>query len=126
MRYLEMFRVSLFVFIATLTLTPAAFAEPKPDNSKRNADIQKMSAKTAENQEGNKDSIETTRNIRKALVGDSSLSTYAHNVKIITSDGKVTLKGPVRSADEKAKVESIAIKAAGSTTVSSELEVAPK
>ena len=46
-----------------------------------------------------------TQKIRKAIVDDSSLSTYAHNIKIITQDGKVTLRGPVRSEDEKSNVE---------------------
>jgi hyperosmotically inducible periplasmic protein len=42
-----------------------------------------------------------TQKIRKSVMADKSLSTYAHNVKIISQDGMVTLKGPVRSDDEK-------------------------
>jgi osmotically-inducible protein OsmY len=57
---------------------------------------------------------------------DKSLSTYAHNIKIITQDGKVTLKGPVRSEDEKAAIESKAIAVAGANNnVTDQLEVAP-
>lgn len=50
----------------------------------------------------------TTANIRKAIVADKDLSTYAHNVKIITMNGEVTLKGPVKSEEEKQKVASYA------------------
>ena len=55
---------------------------------------------------------------------DKSLSTYAHNVKIITQDGKVTLKGPVRSQDEKTNVEAKAAAIAGDGNVTSEIEIA--
>ncbi len=56
-----------------------------------------------------------TRNIRRAIVADKSLSTYAHNVKIISQDGVVTVKGPVRSESEKRSVVSKAVAVAGST-----------
>ena len=59
---------------------------------------------TAEDQGGNKADRETTAKIRKAIVDDDSFSAYAKNVKIITSEGKVTLRGPVRSTEEKAAV----------------------
>jgi len=58
-------------------------------------------------------------------VKDKSLSTYAHNIKIITQDGKVTLKGPVRSEEEKASIESKAVAIAGQNNVTNQLEVAP-
>ena len=54
-----------------------------------------------------------TAKIRKALIADKALSMYAHNVKIITQNGSVTLKGPVRSEDEKQQVASKAAEAAG-------------
>jgi len=66
------------------------------------------------------------RQIRKALVSDKSLSTYAHNVKIIATNGTVTLRGPVRSEDEKAAIEAKAKGIAGVTDVRNELTVAPK
>jgi hyperosmotically inducible protein len=68
---------------------------------------------------------EITRKIRAAIVGDKSLSTYAHNIKIITQDGKVTLKGPVRTEKEKADVEAKAAAVAGATNVTSEIAIAP-
>ena len=57
---------------------------------------------------------------------DKSLSAYAHNVKIITQDGNVVLKGPVRSVEEKKAVEAKAIAIAGEDRVSSQVQVAPK
>jgi len=63
---------------------------------------------TADNQPDAKADRMTTANIRKAIVADKDLSTYAHNVKIITKNGEVTLKGPVKSEDEKQKVASYA------------------
>ncbi len=60
---------------------------------------------------------ETAEQIRKAIVDDDSLSTYAHDVKVIVRDGEVTLKGPVYSEDEKKTVESYASKVAGANNV---------
>lgn len=70
--------------------------------------------------------VELTRNIRKAIVDDDSLSMNAHNVKIVTLNGVATLRGPVASAAEKTRVADIATKVAGGPTkIKNELEVAP-
>jgi hypothetical protein len=70
--------------------------------------------------------VETTQQVRKAIVGDDSLSTSAHNVKIITLNGVTTLRGPVASAEEKTRVAQLAAKAAGDPKkIKNELEVAP-
>ena len=66
-----------------------------------------------------------TKNIRASIMSDKSLSTYAHNVKIITRDGKVTLKGPVRTDKEKSDVEAKGAAVAGDANVTSQIEVAP-
>ncbi len=66
-----------------------------------------------------------TQKIRKAIHEDKSLSTYAHNIKIITQDGKVTLRGPVRSEDEKSNLQAKAAEIAGQDNVTNQLEVAP-
>ena len=63
------------------------------------------------------------RKVRRAVVADKSLSTYAHNVKIIAQNGKVTLKGPVRSEEEKKAVEAKATEVAGDGNVTSELTI---
>jgi hypothetical protein len=69
--------------------------------------------------------IDLTRQIRRAVLADESLSTYAHNVRIIVRDGLVTLRGPVRSEHEKAVLEEKAALIVGSTNVRNEVEVSP-
>jgi osmotically-inducible protein OsmY len=81
---------------------------------------------TADQQKNNKTDLEITREIRRSLMNDKSLSTYAHNVKIITQHGKVTLKGPVRSDDEKNAVEAKAVQVAGRANVTDQMTVVPK
>jgi hyperosmotically inducible periplasmic protein len=66
------------------------------------------------------------KKVRKAIASDKSLSTYAHNVKVIARDGTITLKGPVRSEEEKATLEAKATEIAGAGKVTNELTVAPK
>jgi osmotically-inducible protein OsmY len=64
-----------------------------------------------------------TQNVRKAVVDNDQLSTNAHNVKIVTQDGVVTLRGPVDSAQEKATIVAMANKAPGVKRVDDQLEV---
>jgi hyperosmotically inducible periplasmic protein len=99
---------------------------PAADNSKVNARATKAAQKTAEDQSNASSDVEITQKIRKAVADDSTLSTYAHNVKIITAKGKVTLKGPVRSDSEKAAVEAKAREIAGATNVINQITIAPK
>jgi hyperosmotically inducible periplasmic protein len=73
----------------------------KPDNSTQN----KNQNQTAQNQSSAASDRELTAKIRKAIVSDKDLSTYAHNIKIITQNGTVTLKGPVKSDEEKQEIE---------------------
>lgn len=77
----------------------------------------------AEDQSNVQADVELTTNIRRALIDDASLSLSAHNVKIITTAGRVTLRGPVNSEAERRKVEAIAKRAAGGRPVVNELEV---
>ena len=96
-----------------------------PDNTKANREDRNKAAMTADQQKMNRSDREITRKIRRALVADDSLSTYAHNVKIITRDGLVTLRGPVRSAEEKKLVEVKAAEIAGGTEkVTSQISIA--
>lgn len=97
-----------------------------PDNTKANKRDRGAESTTAEKQGNSKQDVDLTRQIRKHITADDSLSTYAKNIKVITKDGSVTLRGPVRSADEKAKVEQIAKQVAGAEHVTSDLEVAAK
>src|SRR6266481_3947625 len=96
-----------------------------PDNTKTNQGDANKGASTADQQKMNTADRSITKEIRSSIMKDKSLSTYAHNIKIITQDGKVTLKGPVRSEDEKAAIESKAIAIAGANNVTDQLEVAP-
>ena len=79
-------------------------------------------AKTPLDQNENKVDIGITADIRKRVV-DTKMSINAQNVKIITQDGKVTLRGPVKNADEKNQIEEIARSVAGEKNVDSQLEV---
>lgn len=105
------------IFIGTMGLSNKAFSQDQkvpssnaaPDNSATN----KNQSMTADQQSNHKRDSAMTRNIRKAIVADKSLSTYAHNVKIITINGTVTLKGPVRSDAEKDRIADIAAQVAG-------------
>jgi hyperosmotically inducible periplasmic protein len=81
---------------------------------------------TADQQKGNKADRDLTQNIRKAVLADKSLSTEAHNVKIISRNGTVTLKGKVKSDDEKKSIEDKATQAAGAGNVTDELMVSSK
>ncbi|SRR5579883_1949607 len=115
------------VILCAMTLCTAhsvswAQDTPKPDNTRAN----RSGGQTADQQSMNKQDRDLTAQIRKSIVDDKSLSTYAHNVKIISQNGNVTLRGPVRSEDEKAAVEAKAKAIAGVTAVNNELTVAPK
>ena len=96
-----------------------------PDNTKTNQGDANKGAATADQQKMNAADRNITKEIRSSIMKDKSLSTYAHNIKIITQDGKVTLKGPVRSEDERATIESKAVAIAGANNVTNQLEVAP-
>ena len=95
------------------------------DNTKMNQGDQKANQATADQQKDARADLHMTQQIRKAIVQDKSLSTYAHNVKIITQNGQVTLKGPVRSDDEKRALEAKATEVAGAGNVNDELNVKP-
>ena len=97
-----------------------------PDNTRMNRPDRKGGAPTAEQQQENSSDRGVSRRIRQEIQKDKSLSTYGHNVKVITENGVVTLKGPVRSEEEKSEIESIAGKIAGDSNVKSQIMVAPK
>jgi|HubBroStandDraft_6_1064221.scaffolds.fasta_scaffold00876_18 hyperosmotically inducible protein len=99
--------------------------QPAPDNTKTNQGDANKGATTADQQKMNPADRETTKQIRSAIMDDKSLSTYAHNVKIITRNGKVTLKGPVRSADEKTAIGEKATQVAGAGNVTNHLTIVP-
>jgi hyperosmotically inducible protein len=101
---------------------PGMAQQPAPDNTKVNKEAQP----TADQAKNSKSDRELMSEIRRAVVKDSSLSTYAHNIKIVASQGKVTLRGPVDSEDEKKNIESKATEIAGSGNVTNMLSVKAK
>jgi len=118
--------VALLFGTGSLCLRADDTKPTKPDNTKVNKRDRKEGEPTADQQKENKTDRDLAKKIRAEILGDKSLSTYAHNVKIIAQNGTVTLKGPVRSDDEKLAVEAMAAKVAGRDNVKSEISVAPK
>lgn len=120
----------LAVCVAVLALGSSSFAATATTTSKDATNTQK-NQRDAEGQtltpedqsKGSTADVELTRKIREEVVKNESLSTNAHNVKVITIGGIVTLRGPVNSATEKAKIEDIAKKTAGVKRVDSQLEI---
>jgi osmotically-inducible protein OsmY len=88
--------------------------QTKPENTALNKRDQSPNEATADQQKMNAADRALTAKIRRAVVADKSLSTYAHNVKIISQNGTVTLKGPVRSDDEAKSIRAKATDGAGS------------
>jgi hyperosmotically inducible protein len=114
------------VTAGTLLALPAQAAagrQAAPDNTKVNTRDREKTQKTADQQTNNPADLDTTQQIRKAILADKSLSTNAHNIKIITSDGMVTLKGPVKNEAEKKAIETKAIEVAGRAKVKSQISV---
>jgi hyperosmotically inducible periplasmic protein len=95
-----------------------AYAQ-QPDNTVQN----KNQSPTADNQKNAQSDRVLAQQVRKAIVADKDLSTYAHNVKVIVMNGEITLKGPVKSDDEKQKVASDASSVAGAEKIANQLTV---
>jgi hyperosmotically inducible protein len=101
----------------------AAPAAAAPDNTKVNERDTNAAAPTPGDQGNNASDLKITQKIRQAVMGDGALSFTAKNVKIITQNGKVTLRGPVNSEDERSRIEAAARKVAGVAQVDNQLEV---
>jgi len=96
------------------------------DNTRTNLRDRNANEPTADNQRDGQSDRDITRQIRQSIDKDHSLSSYAHNVKVVTQNGQVTLKGPVKSDEEKRAVEAKATAVAGEDNVTSELDVKQK
>src|SRR5579871_1841099 len=96
-----------------------------PDNTRTNQQNAGTATGNADNQRQDTSDIKLTQEIRKSVIADKSLSTYAHNVKIISVNGTVTLNGVVRSEQEKQEVEMKAAQVAGKDHVVDDLKVQP-
>jgi len=94
-----------------------------PNNSAVNVRDRAPGAMTAGEQSNAKSDVALTRKIRRAVVKDHSLSMLAHNVKIVSADGNVTLRGPVNSEAEKVAIARKAKAIAGTRNVDNQLEI---
>ena len=115
--------MKIVVLIAVAALTLSA---QKADNTKVNQRDRNTNAPAADTQGNSKADVERTAAIRKAITANKDLSTYGHNVKVVTQDSRVTLRGPVRDQNEKTLIGKIATDIAGAQNVTNELEIAPK
>jgi hyperosmotically inducible protein len=95
-------------------------AQTQPDNTQANKNDTAVTADTQKNNQGDR---YLTQQIRKAVIADKTLSTYGHNVKIISQEGTVTLKGPVKSEDERKNIVAKAEQIAGAGKVTDQLSV---
>jgi hyperosmotically inducible periplasmic protein len=110
---------------SVFAMTPPRQQDPQQtpaDNTAKNKD---QAPPTADQQKMNPADRAITQKIRQSIHQDKSLSTYAHNIKIVTQDGKVTLRGPVRTEEEKTRLQAKAVAVAGQENVTNQLEVAP-
>ena len=105
-------------------VTPARAQSYPADNSGKNVRDRLEAAVTSGDQSNTQSDLNITQEIRKAVIADKDLSMNAHNVKIITANGVVTLRGPVKSSEEKANVAAKAGHAAGVTRVDNQIEIA--
>ena len=114
-----------FTSIAAMSFTSLAADESKgdADNTKKNERDRSGESKTSGDQSNSPEDLKITQSIRQAVVKDESLTMTAKNVKIITAGGQVTLRGPVKSTEEKTKIETIATATAGKGKVDNQLEV---
>jgi len=94
-----------------------------PDNSGRNVRDRNDATKTAGDQSESEADRTISQNIRQAIVADDSVSTNGKNVKIITVDGMVTLRGPVKTEQEKTNIGAKAQQIAGVKRVDNQLEI---
>ncbi len=117
---------ALFCAAAVMSQGQTPNSGTKPDNTDVNKRDRNLGEATADQQKMNAADQDLTKKIRQSIMSDTSLSTYAHNIKIISQNGTVTLKGPVKSGDEKKTVMAKAIAEAGSADkVTDEVSVAP-
>jgi len=101
----------------------AADDKTKPDNTEINERDRSRETQTSGDQSNSSADLKVTQAIRQALMKDSELSTTAKNIKIITDNGQVTLRGPVKNAQEKAKIDQLARSAAGGAKIADQLDV---
>jgi len=115
-------------YLSAFTLAALAADDKKtePDNTAINERDRSGDAKTSGDQSNSSADLKITQAIRQALMKEPSLSTTAKNIKVITADGHVTVRGPVKTTQEKAKIDQLARSAAGGAQIDDQLEVTNK
>lgn len=96
---------------------------PRVDNTTINARDKDGATKTPQDQSNRARDRELLAAVRRAIVADKSLSTMAKNIKVLVEGGTVTLRGPVKSANEKSKVDALVKSVKGITTTDNQLDV---
>lgn len=117
---------TLLILTCLCTLSLAAIAaddKTKVDNTAMNQRDRSGETQTSGDQSNSSADLKTTQAIRQALMKDPELSATAKNIKIITNNGQVTLRGPVKNAQEKAKIDQLARSAAGGSKIDDQLDV---
>jgi osmotically-inducible protein OsmY len=111
------------LFASAFTLSAIAEDAPAADNTAKNERDRSGETLTPGDQSNTPEDLKITTAIRRAIVAEKSLSITAKNVKIITAEGMVTLRGPVNNAEEKATIAKLAHSAAGEAKIDNQLEV---
>jgi hyperosmotically inducible protein len=111
--------LAIVICAASVAVVPVAKSQTsdpaaQPDNTTVNKRDRDPGQATADQQKNNRSDRELTKNIQRSIMADKSLSSYAHNVKIVSQNGTVTVKGPVKSEDEKNSVIAKAVAIVGS------------
>ncbi|PYK48175.1 MAG: hyperosmotically inducible protein [Verrucomicrobia bacterium] len=118
---------TLLVLACLSALSVAAFAaedeKTNSDNTATNERDRSGETKTSGDQSNSSADLKITQAIRQALMKDDQLSMTAKNIKIITANGQVTLRGPVKTAQEKSKIDQLARSAASGAKIENQLDV---
>jgi osmotically-inducible protein OsmY len=128
-KFKALFVIALLLASPAIVTSMTALAQDDaspmaPDNTGANGSMQQ--SPTADQAGQQLSDRQIMQKIRSSVVGDKSLSMYAHNVKIISSNGKVVLKGPVRSDDEKTKIDAAATAVVGAQNVTDQMTIKAK
>jgi LAS superfamily LD-carboxypeptidase LdcB len=127
MKVKEPMKRTLLVLACLSALSVAAFAaddkKTNPDNTATNERDRSGDTKTSGDQSNSSADLKITQAIRQALMKDDQLSMTAKNIKIITANGQVTLRGPVKTAQEKSKIDQFARSAASGAKIENQLDV---
>lgn len=116
--------IKKMLIMSSLCLALSSCDNMQPDNTARN-ERDRNATLTPGDQSENEHDRTITQNIRKAIMDDAALSTNAKNIKIITNNGVVTLRGPVNSESEKATIDAKAKSVSGVSSVDNQIEVIP-